>query len=213
MHVVKDQNRYGPGKKPASAWVSDIWRSSHRASFLCQVALHSPAFFPTKMPGGCDSGPLESWVCPKPSPMIMRSESQTPGQGVRTCLLIRYGKTTIMAEEHERIVRWIGDSLEVLRAFPEKVRWSFGRALNQVQKGIRPSISSPMRGRLSGVIELSERDPGGAYRLYFTLNCPGEVHVLLCHKKKSKRGIGIPKREADLIVQRFKNTLMDCRGG
>ena len=30
-------------------------------------------------------------------------------------------------------------------------------------------------------------------RLYYTLKCPGLVHVLFCHKKKSKHGIGIPE--------------------
>jgi len=62
------------------------------------------------------------------------------------------------------------------------------------------------------VVKLSERDPGGAYRVYYTLNCPGEVTVLLCHKKKSKRGVEIPKREEDLIVRRLNKSIIGRRG-
>jgi phage-related protein len=116
-----------------------------------------------------------------------------------------------MTTKGERNVHWIGNSREVLRAFPEKVRWSLGRALHQAQKGIRPRISSPLRGRLRGVIELSEHDPGGAYRVYYSLKCPNILYVLFCHKKKSKRGVAIPKHEEDLILQRFKGSLIDCR--
>jgi phage-related protein len=67
-----------------------------------------------------------------------------------------------------------------------------------------------MRGRLRGVIELSKDDPAGTYRVYYTQKCPGIIHVLFCHKKKSKQGGKIPKHEEDLIVQRLKDALSDC---
>jgi phage-related protein len=37
------------------------------------------------------------------------------------------------------------------------------------------------------------------------------VYVLYTHKKKSRRGRSIPKREEDLIVRRFKDAMSECR--
>lgn len=67
-----------------------------------------------------------------------------------------------------------------------------------------------MRGRLAGVVELASDEAGDTYRLYYTLKCPGFVHVLYCHKKKSKRGSEIPKHEEDLIAKRYKDAVRDC---
>lgn len=86
-----------------------------------------------------------------------------------------------------------------------------GRALYKVQLGRRPRSASPMKGRLRGIIELAADAEGATYRVYYTLKCPGFVYVLYSQKKKSKRGIGIPKHEQDLIAQRFQNALADCR--
>ena len=47
-------------------------------------------------------------------------------------------------------------------------------------------------------------------RLYYTLKCPGHVDVLFAHHEKSKRGIGLPKHEEDLIVRRFRARVADC---
>ena len=68
-----------------------------------------------------------------------------------------------------------------------------------------------MRGRLRGVIELSENGPAGTYRVYYTEKCPGIIHVLFCHMKKSKQGGKLPKHEEDLIVQRLKDAVSDFR--
>jgi phage-related protein len=62
---------------------------------------------------------------------------------------------------------------------------------------------------MRGVIELSQDDPAGTYRVYFTEKCPDVIYVLYCHMKKSKQGGKIPKHEADLIVQRLKDAVSD----
>lgn len=67
-----------------------------------------------------------------------------------------------------------------------------------------------MKGRLSGVVKLAEHEKGESYRLYYILKCPGHVDVLVAHQKKSKRGIGLPKHEEDLIVRRFRARMADC---
>jgi phage-related protein len=111
-----------------------------------------------------------------------------------------------------REVMWEGDSRERLRGFPDEVKWVFGRALYKAQLGKRHPIGSPMKGPLHGVFELRVREHGDAYRLYYTLKCPGRVHVLYCHRKKSKRGIGIPLNEEKLIRDRYRDAMDHCHG-
>lgn len=75
----------------------------------------------------------------------------------------------------------------------------------------RPEIASPMKGDLRGVVELTTNEEGNTYRVYYTLKCPGYVYVLYCHKKKSKRGSEIPKHEKDLILERYRTAMADCK--
>jgi phage-related protein len=110
-----------------------------------------------------------------------------------------------------REIRWAADSQEVLRGFPKNVKWTFGRALFRAQVGKPPkAMASLMKGRLRGIAKLATDDADATFRLYYTLKCPGHLYVLYCHKKKSKRGAGIPKHEEDLIARRLKDALMDC---
>jgi phage-related protein len=119
----------------------------------------------------------------------------------------------MMRDGTERRVVWAPDSLEQLREFPEHVRWVFGRALYKGQTGSRHEAATAMRGRLGGIVEVASDHAGDTYRAYYTLKCPGRVYVLHCHKKKSKRGAALPKREADLLARRFGDALADCERG
>ena len=110
-----------------------------------------------------------------------------------------------------RAVEWEGDSRRRLRGFPDEVKWVFGRALYKAQLGKRHPVASLMKGRLRGVVEVRAEERGDAYRLYYTLKCSGSVYVLYCHKKKSKRGIGIPKHEENLILDHYRAAMEHCR--
>jgi phage-related protein len=106
--------------------------------------------------------------------------------------------------------RWESGTLDALRGFPEDVRWEFGQGLYLAEQGKLAKIASPMKGRLAGVVELASHEAGDAFRLYYTLKCPGYGYVLYCHKKKSKHGSEIPRHEEDLIVKRYRNALRGC---
>src|SRR5260370_38518505 len=53
---------------------------------------------------------------------------------------------------------WLGDSREVLRAFPVGVQQDLGYALYQVQLGQMPLDSKPMKAVGPGVYELRDQD-------------------------------------------------------
>ncbi len=115
-----------------------------------------------------------------------------------------------MQDTGERGVRWMVESLEVVRELPADVRWTVGRALFKAQRGMRHKDAFPLRGRLRGIFEIARDHMGDTYRVYYTLRCPGWVYVLFCHKKKSKRGASIPKHEADLILRRLRDCMAEC---
>ena len=188
------------------ACVSHGCRQTHGPDLLLSRALGQ----------GCDSGLTHSSERPSIPPIVIRRADRVPPQGTPVRPLIPYGKTTTMTNRGERVIRWAAGSREALREMPERVRWLFGRALFQLEIGRKPMIASALRGQLQGVLELRADHDGDTFRLYYTLKCPGLVYVLYCQKKKSKRGRSIPKHERDLIVTRYRESLLDCiktRGG
>lgn len=112
--------------------------------------------------------------------------------------------------DKRRQVFWETGTRDSLRACPEDVRWEFGQGLFEAEQSKVPLIASPMKGRLAGVVEPRSDEEGDAYRLYYTLKCPGYVYVLYCHKKKSKQGGEIPRHEEDLIARRYRDAVRDC---
>ncbi|HET7276318.1 MAG TPA: type II toxin-antitoxin system RelE/ParE family toxin [Longimicrobiaceae bacterium] len=113
--------------------------------------------------------------------------------------------------EKKREIEWAGDSRDVIRGFPDDVKWTLGRAIFKAETGERHEKVSAMKGRLRGIVEVGEEHDGDAYRLYYTLKCPDFIYILYCHKKKSKRGISIPKHEEDVIIRRFKDSMIHCQ--
>jgi phage-related protein len=51
----------------------------------------------------------------------------------------------------------------------------------------------------SGAYELRESFEGNAYRIMYCVNLKKAVYVLHAFMKKSKSGIGLPKRDGELI--------------
>jgi len=78
-------------------------------------------------------------------------------------------------------VVWIGASYDDLRAFPEDVQ-----------------------DDLRDVVEIVASDPGGTYRLMYTVKLGEVIYVLHAFQKKSKRGSETPKAELELIERRLR---------
>jgi phage-related protein len=54
------------------------------------------------------------------------------------------------------------------------------------------------------VLEVIEDYSGDTYRAVYTVRFAGTIYVLHVFQKKSKRGIGTPKQELDMIKERLK---------
>jgi phage-related protein len=103
-----------------------------------------------------------------------------------------------------RPVHWMGDSLKVLRSFPDEAQDDIGHSLMIVQAGIMPLDAKPLKGFGSGVFEIVTRYDRDTYRTVYAIKIGRHIYVLHVFQKKSKSGIKTPQQDIDLIVKRLK---------
>lgn len=105
-------------------------------------------------------------------------------------------------------VRFLGDSLKRLRAFPDDARQDAGYQLECVQRGEQPEDFKPMPSIGPGVEELRVWDSAGTYRVIYTARLANAVYVLHAFQKKTRQ---TAKADIELTRERFatltKNTL------
>lgn len=85
-----------------------------------------------------------------------------------------------------KIVRFLGDSLKCLRAFPDDARQDAGRQLDQVQRGKQPDDFKPMPSIGKDVEEIRVWDEAGAFRVVYTARLADSVYVLHAFQKKTQ---------------------------
>lgn len=94
-------------------------------------------------------------------------------------------------------IRFLGDSLKRLRAFPDDARQDAGYQLDKVQRGEQPDDFKPMPSIGEGVEEIRVRDEAGVFRVIYTARSGAEVVVLHAFQKKtretSKRDIALAR--------------------
>jgi len=98
---------------------------------------------------------------------------------------------------------WLGDSKKNIQSFPKGAQKLLGDELQLVQFGGMPKDAKPFKGIGSGVIELALRYASDAYRVVTAVQLGTRIYVLHAFQKKSKKGIGTPKRDVDLISKRY----------
>jgi phage-related protein len=90
-------------------------------------------------------------------------------------------------------------------ALPVLVRKFFGHALHFARNGERHEAAKTLKGfGDAAVLEVVEDDADGTYRAVYTVRFEEAVFVLHCFQKKSKSGIGTPKRDLEIIRLRLK---------
>lgn len=116
----------------------------------------------------------------------------------------KHAKLSIMGHK-EKLVIWIGRTLEDLKRFPVEVQRTFGFALYRAQIGKKHPDAKPLRGfGGAGVIEVVEDYHGDTYRAVYTVKFAGVVYTLHAFQKKSKKGRATPKQELELVRARLK---------
>jgi phage-related protein len=97
-----------------------------------------------------------------------------------------------------RPIRFIGNSLECLREFPEDARHDAGYQLDQVQRGRQPKDFKPVPEVGKGVEELRVWDDSGTYRVIYFARLRDAVYVLHAFQKKSQPPRGMTSKSRNL---------------
>jgi phage-related protein len=97
---------------------------------------------------------------------------------------------------------------ETLRSFPEEVKKAFGKAIHELQKGVKLEfpLSRPMPSVEVGAEELRIKDRSGAYRVFCFSKSTRGILVFHAFIKKTE---STPKREIELGQKRLKEMLYE----
>ncbi len=105
-------------------------------------------------------------------------------------------------------IRFLGDSLNCLREFPEDARHDAGYQLDKVQRGEQPDDFKPMSSIGKGVEEIRISDDTGIYRVVYTARLADVVYVLHAFQKKTQ---ATAKRDIELARKRFTDLMRGAR--
>ncbi|MBU0995172.1 MAG: type II toxin-antitoxin system RelE/ParE family toxin [Proteobacteria bacterium] len=106
-----------------------------------------------------------------------------------------------------RPIVWVGNSRKNILKFPENVRKLIGDELQLIQFGEMPKDAKPFSGVGPGVIEIALKYDKEAYRCVQAVQLGKKIYVLHAFQKKSKKGITTPKKDVDLIKDRYKQAV------
>lgn len=96
----------------------------------------------------------------------------------------------------DKVIRWLGSSLDDLRAFPEQARRDAGYQLSRVQQGLMPNDWKPMKAVGSGVYEVRIHT-GTEYRVFYVAKYDDAIYVLHAFEKRTRQ-----TRQADIDLAR-----------
>lgn len=108
-----------------------------------------------------------------------------------------------------RPILWIGSSKKNLKEMPIEVQKEIGHSLRELQKGRDPGNTKPLKHLHEPISEVIVDEREGTFRAAYTVEFKDAIAVLHVFQKKSKSGIATPKKEIDLILQRFKQAKVD----
>ncbi len=94
-------------------------------------------------------------------------------------------------------LKFLGSSLDDLRAVPNSVQHTIDVELMVVQLGGKPSDFKPMSAVRAGVYEIRVADAAGAFRTMYVAKFAEAVYVLHAFQKKTQK---TAKADLDLAV-------------
>jgi phage-related protein len=105
---------------------------------------------------------------------------------------------------------WIASAHKDICDFPEDVRRLMGFALFLAQTGAKHPDAKPLRGfQGAGVLEVLDDFDGSTFRTVYTVRFEDAIYVLHAFQKKSRRGVATPKRDIELIRERYEAAKRD----
>ena len=103
-------------------------------------------------------------------------------------------------------VKWLGDSQDRIREFPDEPRREAGYQLGKVQAGKEPTDWKPMPSVGLGVNEIRVRDASGAFRLIYIARFVEAVYVIHAFQKKGRK---TPKPDIETARRRFRELVQE----
>lgn len=96
----------------------------------------------------------------------------------------------------DKPLRWVGSSLDDIRAFPKVARREVGYQLRRVQAGLLPADWKPMAGVGPGVAEIRIHSDV-EHRVFYVAKFGEAIYVLHAFEKRSRQ-----TRQVDLELAR-----------
>lgn len=110
-------------------------------------------------------------------------------------------------EHSPKPVEFRGNSLEVLRAFPNSARREAGHQIDLVQNGENPDNWKPMATAIGpGAKEIRIQDESGAFRIVYVAKFDDAIYVLHCFQKKTEQTC---KADIDLARRRYRSLIRE----
>lgn len=107
-----------------------------------------------------------------------------------------------------KYIEFLGDSLDVLRSFPDGARQDSGYQLDKVQRGHEPDDWKPMKTIGPGVKEIRVTDQEGKFRVVYVAKLADAVYVLHCFKKTTQK---TSPKDIDLAKSRYKELVRNTK--
>lgn len=101
-------------------------------------------------------------------------------------------------------VKFLGDSLDQIRAFPAPAQSVAGFQLDRIQRGMEAEDWKPMKSIGQGVREIRIREASGAFRILYLATLAEAVYVLHAFRKTTQQ---TEKRDIDLASARFRELM------
>ena len=79
---------------------------------------------------------------------------------------------------------FLGNSLKVIRGFPDAAKQRIGNEIHRRQRGADPTDMKPMGGAGSGVCEIRAREDLSWFRAFYVAKFKGKIYILHAFEKK-----------------------------
>ncbi|MGA9069483.1 MAG: type II toxin-antitoxin system RelE/ParE family toxin [Terracidiphilus sp.] len=103
-----------------------------------------------------------------------------------------------------KVLRFLGDSRNVLREFPKDARQEAGYQLERIQTGLPAEDFKPMQPIGAGVEEIRIAEESGAYRVIYTARLAEAIYVIHAFQKKSRT---TSQRDVEIARERFRQLM------